>query len=370
MPDINLDDRIRNLVASAVADAPPAPEVPNGDVVISPRRPWMKWTAALAALIAIAGGGGLALRPADETNVVTESDPDPTTSTTVAPAPAPPVIVTAGPDGVFEIEGDQRRAVTTEPMAFALALDDGTFVAQRSRGNDGGSTHPLFIGNDGEITGEMFAGANLAGPVHLHDFSVVDGRRLLLYSIQASGDPETASEPLFALDLDSDDTIELGNIGGWETGTRRLHLGANGLIAGTMYSEASHALLVRAIPGSPAAKEPLPKAADYRLAESYDDCACPVGFVLNASGGNLYWLEPHADGAVLKVSAVGIPAPVSPGWLPGYRENVGGIDIDISQRGVVFSAGTGVTGSEPFLLKEDGTRESLPGTSATVGHNG
>ncbi len=371
MPD--LDDRIRSLVASAVADAPPAPEL-DAQLVPAARRPvnWVKrGSLGLAALLA-AAGGAVALQPADDNTIVTENNPETTTTTAVAPAPSPPVIVTAGPDGVIEIVGDQRRTVTTEPMAFALALDDGTFVAQRSRGTEGGSTHPLFIGKDGAVTGEMFAAANLAGPVHLHDFSVVDGRRLLLYSIQVSGDPETASEPLFALDLDSNDTIELGNIGGWESGTRRLHLGADGLIAGTTYSEAYHALLVRAIPGSAAAGKPFPKATDYGLAESYNDCACPDGFVLNASGVNLYWLEPNAtSGAMLKVSAVGIPARVIPGRLPEVREeNVGGIDLDISQRGVVFSAGAEVGGSQPFLLKDDGTRETLPGTYATVGPNG
>ena len=73
MPD--LDDRIRNLVASAVADAPPAPELDTQRVPA--RRPQVNWvkrgSLALAALLA-AGGGYAVLQPADEGNVDTGRD--------------------------------------------------------------------------------------------------------------------------------------------------------------------------------------------------------------------------------------------------------------------------------------------------------
>ena len=64
--------------------------------------------------------------------------------------------------------------------------------------------------------------------------SVVNGRRLLLYSQHTTDRcPQESNEDLWVVDLDTGERKLVANgIGGWEFGTSRLHLGANGLIVG------------------------------------------------------------------------------------------------------------------------------------------
>ena len=79
---------------------------------------------------------------------------------------------------------------------------------------------------DGSLT-ELFGTADWDGGVVLHDIEVVDGRRLLLFSLQVAMNvnPDDADETLYVVDLDAEErTVVAARIGGWEFGTGRLHL--------------------------------------------------------------------------------------------------------------------------------------------------
>ena len=65
-------------------------------------------------------------------------------------------------------------------------------------------TVPLVLAADGSLT-ELFGTADWDGDVVLHDIEVVDGRRLLLFSLQVAMNvnPDNADETLYVVDLDT-----------------------------------------------------------------------------------------------------------------------------------------------------------------------
>ncbi len=152
MPD-DLDVRIRELVARAVADAPAAPELDPAVSPIEPapsRRGW--WIGGGAALLAAAAlvATFVLVGPSDDTVTTPATNPatNPTTTvpapTTSAPVVVPPTtaapaapagqawIATAGPAGVVlrDAAGTTVRTLD-EPMAIALPLADGRVIVQR-----------------------------------------------------------------------------------------------------------------------------------------------------------------------------------------------------------------------------------------------
>ncbi len=164
--------------------------------------------------------------------------------TTVAPpttAPGPVVggasIATAGPDGVVLRDAALTPIRTLDvPMAIALPMADGRVIVQRvSDPFEEGDHTPLVWALDGSLT-ELVPDVSWAGPVTLHDVANVDGVPTLLYSVSTDiEDPEAAREQLYARTLDGPNagtTTLVGDIGGWESGTGRLHLSSNGLIVG------------------------------------------------------------------------------------------------------------------------------------------
>ena len=142
------------------------------------------------------------------------------------------------PEGVVEHGADGERVLTTEPMAIALDTGDGRVIIQRVAGYvdrtmEPAATVPLVVGDDGDLT-ELFGTADWDGDVTLHDVELVDGRRLLLFGLTVEpNDPNTSSETLYVVDLDTKKRTTVDrNIGGWEFGTGRLHLATTGLIVG------------------------------------------------------------------------------------------------------------------------------------------
>ena len=279
MPDIHtpddmhpddLDDRIRQLVARAVADAPAAPDVTRHEVSIEPHEPdHRRWwigggAAAMLAAAAVLVVFVLTVTDDDSTTPTLATQPPP--ATTVLPAPQPttpptrPAIVpptvpatdptsppattqetgilTAGPEGVVEHGPDGQRVLTTEPMAIALHTGDGRVLVQRGPGfvdptMEPAATVPLVVGDDGELTA-LFGAADWDGYVTMHDVEVVDGRRLLLFSLTVEpNNPDARNETLYVVDLDTEQrTVVDRTMGGWEFGTGRLHLATTGLIIG------------------------------------------------------------------------------------------------------------------------------------------
>jgi hypothetical protein len=314
-----LDTRIRELVARAVADAPAPPDIdpaalPEVEPPHDHRRRW--WIGGGAAILAAAALVTALLLVGDSDDTVMTPATPPTVSPTPAPTAAPTsvpttsepttetvpagtvvpgVYLTAGPDGVVEHSGRETRVLTAEPMTIALDAGDGRVIVQRA-----GDTTPLVLADDGALT-PLFGRADWDGTVVLHDIEVVDGRRLLLYSLQvAMDDPEAANETLHVIDLDSERATEVaGGIGGWEFGTGRLHLATTGLIVGEFHDGASYAIEILAVPGSPAAAA-VPTAADLGLPDNFGDCTdCPHGFTVSPDGGSVAWVD---DGQLYELS--------------------------------------------------------------------
>ena len=386
--DLELDDRIRALVSSAIADAPTAPDVEFVHPVARKRMRWAKWTAALAALLA-AGGATVALQPADHGDVDTTHDTTATTAFT--PRHEPSVIVTAGTDGIRENVDGVERVVSTERMLQAVPLDNGEVVAVRSviyTSNPYGNP-PVVIAADGTTT-PLFD--HPPASAMIYDFSVVDGRRLVLYSVNTN-DPSAPPERdrkvvLYTLDLDTKVTTEIAQIGDSFSDGIGLSLGSNGLIVGTHTvssacgfcndpASASRSLLVLAVPGSPAAARPLPKPGDYGLKEKYEfgGCECPMNFFTDATGESLYWVSTKPDGSGTAVYSARIAEPGKPATLvkalPDHGATVAETFPDISSRGLVVNyadAGDGPLHG-PVLLAADGEVQLL-GHYAAVGWQG
>ncbi|MEY2474306.1 MAG: hypothetical protein QOK28_3635 [Actinomycetota bacterium] len=380
--DLDLDDRIRSLVSAAVKTAPVAPHIdPLRAPSAAQRPPWLRRSAiALAALLA-AGGGYAVLQPASDDHVDTGGR---TPATVPAPAPEqPPVIVTAGPDGIVERVGDDKKTITDEPFAMALALDDGTFVAQRHTGEsrrDGitwprSDTSVVRVDQRGKST-PLFEAKT--GFVILHDFAVVDGRRLLLYSVDVNN-YASGKEELYALDLDgADHPLDVGTIGGWEATTSRLTLSSTGLIVGTSYGVCCQSgnFIALAVPDSAAAARPLPKATDFGLADGYEDgCACPTGFAVDPDGTAIYWLSPVDGGATFTVVRATLDDPLHTSEVaPVARLDSStfgrmSIDADDSRFVVSFDSPYSESMQPPMLFTPDRSA-TFEGEFATLGPNG
>jgi hypothetical protein len=379
MPE-QLDDRIRSLVAAAVADAPAPPDIDPSTATVTAKGPsWLRRGAiGLAALLAV-GGGYAALQPASNDHDV-ETGEHPTTTGPAPAPPAPPTIVTAGPNGVTERVGDDPpRTIIDEPFAIALALDDGTFVAQHRSGPSisgrdtatwpKSDTSVMHIDTSGKTTTLFEA---MSGFVTLHDFAVVDGRRLLLYAVYDL-DRTDGTDELYVLDLDAGTHPEhVGTVGGFEAGTSRLTLGRNGLVVGTSYGSCCSAGNFRAlaVPGSPAARQPLPKAADFGLQDGYEDgCICPTGFAVDPDGTAIYWLAPVDDGKNLTVVRASLTDPlrhteVAP--VARFDSSFGAISIDADDDRFVASFRT----HRPPMVFSPTMSNTFEGAIATLGPNG
>ena len=421
MPDLpDLDTRIRQLVARAVADAPPPPDLEPAAVVVAElhpnRRRW--WIGGSAAILAAAALVATFVLVGDSGDTVTTpatvpTTPVPATTSPAAPAPTSPaapattvppattvapsttspptttsttvppgqgvarVVLTAGPAGVVERSGGGVRTLTTEPMVMALDAGDGRVIVQRRSGYGGdlwddAATVPLVLGADGSLS-ELFGTSDWDGAVELHDIEIVAGRRLLLYSLHvASGNPELADETLYVVDLGTGERNEVaGGIGGWEFGTGRLHLATTGLIVGEAQSGPSTAIAIYAVPGSPATDAGLPTYADLGLEEVYPDCDCPGEFTVAPDGETIAWVTGSA-GQLVGVSITALGAEAEPiADLPDGLYS----DVDLDDAGALVSYFDTTFGEAappvPVFVPFDGSEPvSLDGVVATAGPAG
>ena len=297
-----------------------------------------------------------------------EETPPPTVVSPPMAVPAPRdagVVLTAGPEGVVEHRGNETRTLTTEPMAIALDTGDGRVIVSRDTGL--GAKRPLVLGDDGSLA-PLFDYALWPDDVRLHDIEVVDGRRLLLYSVlTAMDDPERADESLFVIDLDTQErTVIARGTGGWEFGTDRLHLATTGLIVGEAHSEASHRIAIYAVPGSPADQAGLPTAADLGLENSYGDCSdCPRSFTVAPDGRTIAWVY-SASGLV--AVALGPPIGEQEALVPISRAGIRDFDLGDTAALLSFFSDPPLP---PMLQELDGSNAmDLEGTTATFGPTG
>lgn len=293
----------------------------------------------------------------------------PTASTTI-PTTIPPVdatsFVTTGPVGVVRHDGTATTTLTSEPVATALQTGDGTVIVQRRAADFSGdestyaATTPQVIGGDGSLS-PLFGTVDWGGAVTLHDVETVAGSELLLYSVQVGMvNPDAADETLFVVDLATQERTPIGQIGGWEWGTARLHLATTGLIVGQSSSGASVSVLIEAVPGSPAAAG-LPTAASLGLQDTYPDCDCPTMFTVTPDGAAVAWID---AGRIWRVPVSG----GTPAALAAVPKQLA-VDLDVRDETALVSFYDSTLGSgdppRPVLVPLDGSAPlTLEGVAA------
>jgi hypothetical protein len=309
----DLDARIRQLVARAVADAPPPPDLTRGEATIEPTEPdhrrwWIGGGAAVAAAAAMIISLAV-ITTGDETTEPTPlTQPPSVTTVPVQPtappstAPAPPeasagAILTAGPDGVVEhLPNGEQRTLTDEPMAIALAGGVDAVITQRVAGwtgEDGNweRTVPQILSADGSLT-DLGGTADWDGAVTIHDVEMVGDSRLMLYDLQSESPDTGATAVLYAFDLFTFQRVEIARDAGTIISkSDRLHLTTDGLIVGSSSTSITTSIEMYAIPGSPAEGR-LPTLDDLGLPEPFDECIdCPRSFAVTPDGSTFAWLE-------------------------------------------------------------------------------
>ncbi|MET0326781.1 MAG: hypothetical protein ABW219_16300 [Ilumatobacteraceae bacterium] len=404
MPDLpDLDTRIRDLVTRAVADAPAPPEIgapamPTVDPPPDRRRWWIGGTAAVLA--AAAAVVTFALVVDDDQGAITPASvpttvaPEPTSTpastppatsvpdtgppitpgpTTTVATPTPAGLLTAGPEGVRERVGDTVRTVTAEPVVMALDAGDGRVIVQRRQGDISGGpelwtdadTVPLVVGDDGGLT-PLLPELDWGGGVTLHDVEVVDGRRLLLYSVVVGPITfDSGQEDLWSVDLATGERTSIAPaIGGWEYGTGRLHLATTGLVVGAASGGPTTAATLFTVPGSAAAAAGDPDPTALRLPSA--DCVdCSHAFTVSADGSQIAWVTP--DDEIYGVTIAEGRAVDEPHRLgPAPSRPVG--DLELTSNGVIvsFAAGYQEIAEPPVVVTWDGAETTLEGTVATT----
>ncbi len=382
MPDTrengNLDSRIRELVARAVADAPRPPEIdpsvlPESEPKHDHHRGWwlgggaaiLAAAALITSLLLVSGADDKVSTPATPPTVAPTPVPTTAAPTTVPPVAGPGAVLTAGPRGVVLHQGGERRTLTTEPMAIALDSGDGRVIVSRETGP--GARRPLVLGDDGSLA-PLFDDSLWPDDVRLHDIEVVDGRRLLLYGVQtAMDDPVAADETLYVIDLETQErTLVAEGISGWEFGTGRLHLATTGLIVGEEYGGVSRGIFIDDVP-IPGQASALPTPDDLRLQESYSECGdCPRGFTVTSDGGTVAWID--RDELVVR----GLDAEFEERTALSFSAACcGGLDLLEGTDSFVWSAEAWVEPAQaPTVIAADATTSPLEGVIATASPGG
>lgn len=337
-PDLHpsdLDDRIRALVARAVADAPEAPKVePTLSSPGTHRRSWIgggiTLAAAAAAIIAVA-----TFVVDDDDRLVTTPATQPATIPSVAPSPWR--TVTAGPDGIVVTEGGREVRRIDEPAARALLAPDGTIVFQRRAGyepfSDPDETIPQMVQADGSIVPYT---ESVDGWYELHDIELVDGQQWLLVSMTAQAPNDSLTERATAIELSDFEPgefgeVSLGQIGGDEFGTTRLHLARNGLVVGETSADVPGGLFAGNLLGSPPPplEPPMPTLAALGLEGRTGDCAlCPDLFTVTPDGSTVAWMEGQA--IVLHDLASGEQRRLSSDAVGHMIDGTSRIDLDVA----------------------------------------
>ena len=344
MPDLDspLDQSIRGLIARAVADAPPAPEI--GPHTVAPPSTtgtraarWLATglagvsvAAALIALFFVARPDEVsepplvpATRP-DSTapasapattigSVVTT--PDTPASTGGSALPTDPAGTSEGPTttAVIDAEGVRTNLVSTGPagvtvtapdgatteitaerMAVAVRAPDGRVFVQRvDARTDPSADTTIFLIEPGttELIGIPDPAAFAGAPKHLHAAAVVDGELTLLVETgnATCASPDSCDGRLWAFRPDSGVADQLATKNMWEGAWSDLSLSSTGVVVGDDFESATVAPFSVVVPGGSGT------AIDFGalgLEPAYFDCStCPRSLQIDPTGRFIGWME-------------------------------------------------------------------------------
>ena len=411
-----LDDRIRQLLGRAIADAPNPPDLEG--LTVTPnteqthRNRWLLGGATGLGIAACIVGILLISRPADvaepvvpatqpTTTVPTVTDTTPVSTPAPAPTPSetpasttstapsttastepPPAnefatITTAGANGV-QLDG---AVITTEPMASAFAVPDGRVFMQRTRAYQPAdvSETALFVVLPGSGTPQALAvPPELEVGLILHDAAAVGGEVVLVVETQpplcAAPEPCSGAVWAFRPDTGQLDLLQERNV--WEGGWDRLMLATTGVIVGTETESSSHWATSFVVPGSGA--EPLDLAL-LGIDEMYGDCSdCPNGFGIDPRGGFVSWIETDLetfqttmtiaalDGTIVRIPLIDRPGEAGAGTvccLDGIGQalplNPSVVALDPTIDGE-WPTGRAIINEEAFEFEELPDRAALP----------
>lgn len=224
---------------------------------------------------------------------------DPSTSATTA---GPPVIVGgAWPNGVAltvatPVGARLVSALGETPLSLgggeiAVSFPDGRGIGVMYQPGNlaNGSTDPsdiLRVRPDG--TQIILYPAGNGETLRLHDVRVVDGRPEVLYSSRRGNGADNSHELLFIARPVQASAIQLGEIGGWESGTSQLHFGGD-LIVGESFDKAGSTIFTMKVTG-----EAVPPPTLLASQPFATDCAdCPHHFTVDPAGTRLGWIAGH-----------------------------------------------------------------------------
>ena len=281
----------------------------------------------------------------EPTTSITASSP-PTNNETLPSTPWPRgVVITVGGSTSSEIVSELGRSpIFIGKAAIAISFPDGGGTGvmwQRASGPTAPDGSPNST-DDTDIVRVLPDGRQLilystrqGQWLRLHDVAVVDGAPVVLYSVRSGTTPQTTVEVLKLARPASASNVDLGVIGGWESGTGRLHIGGN-LIVGEASSGASHSMFALTTSGQ-VGLDPRSLGVDL----SYGDCSdCPHSFTISPDGATVAWI----DKSDLVIETLGQIAGARRVALPAAMVGRAG-DLQIRGDAVVFNPEP--TGSGP-----------------------
>ena len=247
--------------------------------------------------------------PTTTTEATTTTAPQPTT-TIADPSgwPSGFTLTVAASDGVRIVgPNGANTLVVQEPVEIALPVPGTNDFVIQSRSGRSGSSDETEIWRVGQGGAVLLIAPPAGVFLRLHDVRVVAGNPVVLYSADVGDNPENQSEVLAQYRLGDGSVVDLGQIGGWESGTSRLKLGGVTAV-GEFYAEANRGLLSVREDGTTI------DPTSIGLEESYFDCSdCPRLYTITPNGQRLAWL----DGNSLVVVDLGTGAEVQRAGVPG-----------------------------------------------------
>jgi hypothetical protein len=409
-----IDRQIKDLLARAVAQAPPPPDLEHpmpmksSDHRAPNRNPWL--LIGGVGLAAAATVAGLLVIPNlnDQTTVLAPGDtglPDVLPPASAVPEVTPPVaslpelvapastspdevvggslisvVVSAGLTGI-----EYREIFPTEEVGQVVTEIASKYAV---RGPDGNIYfEPIALSEDPVLdtgpriidttTGEMTivdVPAPAGASISLFDVADVGGRLTILYAASydscAGGDDPLCVTTLRTFQPDTGDSQILAERNAWEFGWQPFTVASNGIVAGAGYESVVEEPQFYNVGGGI-----VPTLEALGLETGYADCLdCPTAFAVDAEGTHIAWIDgaPLDQRIVITDLATGtrVEVAIVDFDRPSYLQLAG---VEIVDGAVVAGravfTGFSESGDAPPVLVDlaTGERQELtPGTIASL----